>query len=361
MLQAEQNLHKKLTDRKSKGALRSLSIGHSGIDFYSNDYLGLARVKHQFNSSHGATGSRLISGNSAKAEDLESYLATFHKGEAALLYNSGYDANIGLLSCIAGRTDTFLIDELCHASIYDGVRLSYAKTFKFKHNDLEDFRLKLKKASGNVFVVVESVYSMDGDFSPLKELSSICKEQGASLIVDEAHATGVFGEFGEGRAVELGVQHDCFARLHTFGKALGCHGAVVVGSNILKSYLINFSRSFIYTTGMPESALDVIKANYDFLLDSSSRGRVLDLISYFKGKFVDMGFALSDSCIQNILIPGNDNVKRISKAVNEAGVNVKEILHPTVPEGKERIRICLHSFNTKQEVDLLFEVIKKEL
>src|SRR5262249_19748810 len=146
----------------------------------------------------GSTGSRSISGNTSYAEDLEHFLASFHHAEAGLLFNSGYDANVGLFSCIAKKEDTLICDELIHASIIDGSRLSYASRFRFSHNDTDDLEKKLQHAKGNVFVAVESVYSMDGDTAPLKELVFICKKYNANLIVDEAHATGIFGKQGRG-------------------------------------------------------------------------------------------------------------------------------------------------------------------
>jgi 8-amino-7-oxononanoate synthase len=360
MLNIEQQLNNKLTQRKEDNALRVLPKAADGLDFCSNDYLGLAKNQLKDKGSHGSTGSRLISGNSTEAEQLELFLASFHKGEGALLYNSGYDANLGLLSCIASRNDTYIIDELCHASIYDGVRLSNAKVFKFKHNCIEELKKKIKNAEGNIFVVVESVYSMDGDFSPLTNIAKICKQYNANLIVDEAHATGVFGEKGEGRVIELGLENECFARVHTFGKALGCHGAVIVGSVILKDYLINFSRSFIYTTALPESSLFVIENNYHDL-KKENREKLKELINYFKNKFEGSNFIESDSPIQSLIVPGNEKVKHLANKIQKAGMIVKAILHPTVPIEMERIRICLHSYNTTEQIDLLFDVINDNL
>ncbi|MBL4654010.1 MAG: aminotransferase class I/II-fold pyridoxal phosphate-dependent enzyme, partial [Flavobacteriales bacterium] len=255
-MNVEQTLSDKLENRKGENALRSLKTVNGLIDFSSNDYLGFARDFAVLNHSvgvGGSTGSRLLTGNSIEAEELEAFIAEYHNAEAGLLYNSGYDANIGLLSCVPQRGDTVIYDELSHASIIDGIRLSRAESFKFKHNNLEHLETRLKSAKGNVFVVVESVYSMDGDFSPLQELINLKQKFDFNLIVDEAHATGLFGKKGEGRCVELGIQNEVFARVHTYGKALGCHGAIVLGSETLRSYLINFSRSFIYTTALPIS------------------------------------------------------------------------------------------------------------
>src|SRR5207249_2240995 len=156
------------------------------------------------------------------------------------IFNSGYDANTGLLSCVPLRGDTIIYDYLSHASIRDGIRLSLALSFSFRHNDLEDLEKKLKMASGNIFVVTESVFSMDGDKAPLQQLINLCQQYHANVIVDEAHATGVIGNKGEGLVQALGLQKKCFARVHTFGKACGVHGAIILGTGILRHYLINF-------------------------------------------------------------------------------------------------------------------------
>ncbi len=255
MNQVEQHLRQKLAERANSGNLRQLSLNSAPVDFYSNDYLGIATLGLQHDATgtsgvkvkSGSTGARLLSGNSAEAEALEKTIAAFHRAESALLFNSGYDANTGLIASITGRHTTILYDELCHASILDGIRLSQSsKRYKFRHNNIEDLASKLKKfQSGTIIVIVESVYSMDGDTAPLREAALLCEAYNAQLIVDEAHATGVFGARGEGLVSALGLEDRVFARVHTFGKALGCHGAAVVGSDLLKQYLINFARSFI--------------------------------------------------------------------------------------------------------------------
>ncbi|MEI9934479.1 MAG: aminotransferase class I/II-fold pyridoxal phosphate-dependent enzyme [Ferruginibacter sp.] len=164
-------------------------------------------------------------------------------------------ANVGLLSCIATKHDTFIADEYVHASMIDGMRLGLATRFKFKHNDIDDLEWKLIQAKGNKFVVIESIYSMDGDEAPLKAIIELCKQHDALLIVDEAHATGVFGNKGEGLVAHYNLQKEVYACIYTFGKALGLHGAVITGSAALRNYLINHARSFIYTTALPASSL----------------------------------------------------------------------------------------------------------
>ena len=210
----------------------------------------------------GSGGSRLLAGNYPLIEKLEKSIASFHDAEAGLIFNSGYDANIGLLSCIALKEDTILYDQLIHASLRDGIRLGYAQSFSFEHNNPASLELRLKQAAGTVYVVTESLFSMDGDLAPLQEMAALCEQYNAKLIVDEAHATGIVGEHGEGLVQHLQLQSKCFARIHTFGKALGVHGAIVLGSSFLRSYLINFSRPFIYTTALPPCTVQHIAEAY---------------------------------------------------------------------------------------------------
>ena len=247
-------LLKKLNERQEQNAFRRLLLPQGKTDLCSNDYLGIVRnqlIEKQLGESahtayrHGSTGSRLLAGNYALVEETEKMLAAFHDAEAGLIFNSGYDANLGLLSCVPQRGDTIIYDYLSHASLRDGIRLSFAQSFSFKHNDLADLEKRLQAATGTIFVVTESVFSMDGDMAPLTAISDLCRQYGAHLIVDEAHATGVVGAKGEGLVQQLNLQTACFARVHTFGKAVGCHGAIVLGSDRLRNYLVNFCRSFI--------------------------------------------------------------------------------------------------------------------
>jgi len=365
----------KIEKRQQQGNLRALKLTEGMIDFCSNDYLGFARsvelnsqirnIKSEIRNINGSTGSRLLSGNSQFAEDLEQQIANFHKAEAGLIYNSGYDANLGLFSCLPQKEDIVIYDELVHASIRDGIRLSFAKSFSFRHNDLNDLEKKLKIANGEKFVAIESVYSMDGDFSPLKEMVDLCKKYEASLIIDEAHATGIFGKRGEGRVVELGLEN-CeliIARIHTFGKALGSHGAIVLGSQKLRQYLINFSRSFIYTTALPIHTLKTVKYAYDIL--SNEYYKIIKtsiIINIFKEnikQYKNFNILPSESPIQSIIIPGNEEVKTLANELQKSGFDVRPILSPTVPKNQERLRICLHNFNTKKEVRDLIEVLKR--
>lgn len=370
---SEDALVKALEKRAGEGLLRRLKVVDGMVDFCSNDYLGFARSERltvrirelydQLHPGNGSTGSRLLSGNTWLAEQVECQAALFHGAESALIFNSGYDANVGFFSSVPQRGDTILYDELIHASVHDGRRLSLAESYKFKHNNPDHLEEKLKQASGTSYVVVESVYSMDGDFAPLERIVNLCKQYRARLVVDEAHATGVFGSHGRGMVHELGLEKEVFARIHTFGKALGTHGAVVLGSNLLREYLVNFARSFIYTTALPPHSLLGIRAAYEMLMDSEKeRMQLLSLIGLFKTEMMlcaDLELIASNSPVQCILIPGNIRVKELSQSLLEKGFDVRPILSPTVPKGFERLRICLHAFNTGKEIhDLVQHLIK---
>jgi 8-amino-7-oxononanoate synthase len=351
-----------LAERKAKGSLRSLSLFEGLIDFCSNDYLGMARDATVVLSLKGSTGSRLITGNSEEALRAEKQLAEFFGTEAALVFNSGYDANLGVFSSLPQKGDTILYDELIHASVRDGIRLSLARSYSFRHNDLEDLTAKYKHAEGTVFVAVESLYSMDGDIAPLSELSDWCARNEALLIVDEAHACGVFGDQGKGLCAEAGIEDRCFARVVTFGKAYGSHGAAVCGSELLREFLINFARSFIYTTALPPHyythlAHTVCVADKEF-----ERQQLQQLIAFFRHRMGDFP-SISDarSPIQVIPVQSLETCMQLAETLRKKGIAVKAILPPTVPEGGQRLRICLHAFNTVEELEILTEMLLSEL
>lgn len=347
---------KRLQDRQEKGSLRSLLSFDGLTDFWSNDYLGLARIPHQI-EMQGSTGSRLISGNSKAVEAIEQQVADHFRSEAALIFNSGYDANLGLFSSLPQKGDTIIYDELVHASVRDGIRLSFANAFSFRHNDVPDLEKKLQKAEGTVFVAVESLYSMDGDLAPLKEISRLCNVYGALLIVDEAHSGGVFGENGLGLCQELGISEEVFIRLFTFGKAYGTHGAVVCCSEEVRRYLINFARSFIYTTALPESFYKHMAGQLEWSKNESLRAQLQQNITYFS-KQIHSTISSDRSPIQVVEFSELEACKAKAEELQQAGFAVKAILPPTVPSGSQRLRICIHAFNTKEEIDRLTDVLK---
>lgn len=360
-----EKLQAKLEARQKDNVLRSLPESKELIDFYSNDYLGFAVSETIFNETHqllvdrgikvnGATGSRLISGNHSLYKETEEFIAKFHNAENALLFNSGYDANVGFFSSVPQRGDVIFYDELIHASIRDGIQLSNAKYYKFKHNDLDHLeRLLVRAGYDNIYIVTESVFSMDGDSPDLVSMSELSTSYKANLVVDEAHALGVFGKNGVGLVQHLELDHLVFARIITFGKALGCHGAVVLGDEKLIQYLVNFARSFIYTTGLSPHSVATVQVAYRYLkVDVISE---LDKnIKFFKEEIIRHNvtnlFIHSDSSIHCCVISGNEKTKEIATLLQERGFNVKAVLSPTVPKGKERLRFCLHNFNTKEEI-----------
>ncbi len=364
----EDFLNKKLKDRIDANALRSLMVNKNKIDFCSNDYLGIVKNKMieksaSSNLSHGSTGSRLLSGNYELIEETEKIIANFHNADAGLIFNSGYDANTGIVSCVAQKNDTIIYDQLSHASLRDGIRLSFAGSFSFLHNNLQDLEKKMASAkdnSQNIFVVTESVFSMDGDFAPLSEIAHLCQKYEASLIVDEAHATGITGERGEGRIQKLNLETKCFARIHTFGKACGAHGAIVLGSEKLKTYLINFSRQFIYSTSLPPAAVEAIAISYKtFPQMEKERNHLKELIHLFRNGNLKYKILPSDTPIQIVIIPGNKEVKKVAKTLQENSFDIRPILYPTVPKGEERLRIVMHAFNTFDQVKNLLQILNE--
>ena len=372
-------LHKKITDRKENNSLRELSIERGLIDFSSNDYLGFSKSKNIFQLTHqylgdknlyinGAKGSRLLSGNHLLYYEVENLLCDFHNSESATIFNSGYDANIGFFSSVPQKGDFILYDALIHASIRDGIRLSNAKSYSFEHNNIEDLekrilsvRAQSRTNEPEIYVVTESVFSMDGDSPDLASMSRLINNYNAYLIVDEAHAVGVFGDNGNGIVQQLGLEDDVFARIVTFGKALGCHGASILTSEELKSYIVNFARSLIYTTALPPHSIATIKIAYEQLGIQNQIEKLHQNIQYFKSKLkkynLQSKFVESNSSIQCCIISGNENVKRVATLIKENGFNVKPILSPTVPEGEERLRFCLHSYNSTEEIDAILKLL----
>jgi len=366
----EEIINKKLQKRKLEGNKRSLPDPVSGlIDFYSNDYLGFAHSEelarkisnHKIKKS-GSTGSRLLSGNSREAVKLEKKLTDFFGSESSLVLNSGYLANLALLSSIGGKDDTIFYDAASHASIKDGIRLSISKKVSFKHSDLNDLERKLNRIkSFSKFIVVESVYSMDGDQVPLENIIKVAEKFNASIIIDEAHALGVVGKDGRGLSLHHNLQSKLFARIYTFGKGLGVHGACICGSYNLIDYLINFSRPFIYTTALPEHSIVSIKMAIDYLADNPNKcSQIKEKIALFKSfLYSKLQTTESESAIHSFIIPGNHKVKNAAEFLQKRGFDVKPILSPTVPSNSERLRVCIHNYNTDNQIKDLAKAINQ--
>lgn len=356
-----------LEKRKQKGILRTLRPGQNGVDFYSNDYLGLARnpdfqnlllktVEENPELLKGSTGSRLISGNTSIVTETEAFIAKEHQYEAALLFPSGYNANLALFSALPGRHDTVIVDEKIHRSVHDACKLSNAKKLKFKHNDCEHLESILKKQNGKVYIAVESLYSMDGDFCPLQEITELAEKYQAGLIVDEAHA---FGVFGYGLVHRFQLQEKVLATVATYGKALGTHGAAILTNNLIKSYLINFASPFIYTTAAHDFLWMSISKGYEFLNENKAASVQLQgNINTFRKPNLQSS-SDEKSPIQAIIIPDNHQLKLLAESLSDNGILTYPIFSPTVKEGTERLRICLHSFNTEEEIIKLTKIINE--
>jgi 8-amino-7-oxononanoate synthase len=271
-------------------------------------------------------------------------------------------ANIGLVSSVAQKEDLVLYDEMVQDSMMDGIRLGEATNHKFRHNDLKSLKDSIQKHQTNfknIFIVVESVYSLDGDLAPLLEISEMIREmETVFLIVDEAHAIGVFGKQGRGLCNALGIENKCFARIYSYGKSMGCQGAIVVGSEILRNYLINFSRPFIFTTALPNQCLDAILHAYQLLIETDQKDVLQNNIAYFYSKTSGIkNLKRSQSAIHSLVVGSNEEVDRLAQEMARRHLHVKAIKSPMVAVGTERLRFSLHAFNTKHEIDVLIKAI----
>lgn len=355
-----------LRKRNQLGTLRTLKQKAEGIDFCSNDYLGLAGNKklqtimlEKINKNpkwlSGSTGSRLISGNSQIADSTEDFIAEKHQFSSALLFPSGYNANLALFSTLPDRHDTIIADEQIHRSVHDACKMSNARKLKFRHNDIEDLESILKRQKGHCYIAIESLYSMEGDLAPIREIADLAKQYESYLMVDEAHA---FGVFGNGLVSQYGLQDKVTANVITYGKALGAHGAAILCNDIIKSYLVNFASPFIYTTSAQSFQWMSIKAGYDFLEDHKELSiQLQENIKIFRSRELQSP-SWEDSPVQAIIIPDNQKLQFLQDTLSQEGFLTYAIYSPTVKEGTERLRICLHSFNTEKEIIRLTEIIK---
>ncbi|MFL2570875.1 MAG: aminotransferase class I/II-fold pyridoxal phosphate-dependent enzyme [Parvicellaceae bacterium] len=344
----------KLSQRQKDHALRSLKTYDHLVDFASNDYLGIA--KH-FNS--GSSGSRLISGNSEQVVELEKKFADDTSFEAALFFNSGFQANVGFVPAIADRNTTIFYDELIHASLRDGVRLSSANSISFKHNNLNHLSEKLKKITGKKLIIVEAVYSMDGDSPDLLGLVDLAAQNNAEIVVDEAHSFGLVGENGLGLVNDLKLNQQVLATIFPLGKAVGSSGCFIAGSSLLKEFLINFCRSFIYSTAPSKTIVKEVDAQLKQLIALNSRTSIFELKHYFLANLKSEWNVVSGkrSAIVSIVFSDTTSLQKVEELLIKKGLFVKAILHPTVKKGQERLRICIHSYNTKKEIDLVLEIL----
>jgi 8-amino-7-oxononanoate synthase len=370
-----ENLGEKIENCRQDNSLKKLPVFNNVVDFSSNDYIGFSKSEVIFRNVHaylleneifqnGATGSRLVSGNHSLYHIAENFIAQFHDAEAALIFNSGYDANIAFFSAVPQENDVVLYDELCHTSMKDGISISSAKSFKFNHNDFEDLeRLILEFPNQLVYIVTESVFSIDGDSPNLEELIALSEKHNCYVIVDESNTLGVFGERGEGLSQYLQLHDKIFARIMTFGKGLGCYGAGILGSVELKEYLINFAKNFIYSTGLsPHSVATILIAYQHLEIEKEAIEKLRQNIIYFNQYKKLLGlkpmFVRSKSAIHCAIVPGNENAKKLEQELQDKGFDVQSILSPIVPQGQERLRFCIHNYNSQEQINQALELLR---
>jgi 8-amino-7-oxononanoate synthase len=342
-----------------------------GIQFSSNDYLGLSsdpRLKDAITRALreddrvSSTGSRLLSGNSERWEQLEQRFAEFVETEASLYFSSGYAANIGLLSSILKEGDTVFSDSSNHASLIDGIRLSRAAKVIFPHSDLGYLEEALRRTggSGEKIIVVESLFSMDGDRAPLRELITLAERYGAALIVDEAHAIGVEGLGGRGLVHSIGRSECILATVHTCGKALASMGAFVAGSQTLRDYLINRARTFIFATALPPYCAAQIQEALSLSIGADAdRDHLRDLSRHLRRRMKAAGFDTGpgNSQIIPLILGSNEAALRCAGAMNAAGFAVRAIRPPSVPAGTSRLRLSLHSKLSFADIDAFADAL----
>lgn len=355
VVKMKQRIAAELANLESRAELRHLEIAR-GIDFSSNDYLGLSsdpRMKQAVLAAvHAAprmasTGSRLLSGQDEAWTAVEKEFARWVGAEAALYFTSGYAANIGLLGAILGLDDVVFSDSANHASLIDGMRLAKSRRIIFPHLDLNALEAELRwnvSSSGARFIVVESIFSMDGDRAPLRELAALAARYHAELIVDEAHATGVCGPNGRGCVAELGLAGRVFATVHTCGKALAAAGAFVCGSEPLRRLLINRARTFIFSTALPPYFAAQVAAGMRLAASAeAARVHLTDLSNFFRNQLLQNGFEIagSDSHIVPVVLGSNETALAFAANLQARGFGVRAIRPPTVPEGTARLRLSL--------------------
>ena len=341
----------------SLGQLRSLN-SINGVNLSSNDYLGLsvdprlrdaAAAALAAGIAVGSTGSRLLSGNAEIWEQLETEIAQFMGSEAALYFNSGYAANVGLLGALIRPGDVVFSDSANHASIIDGLRLAGARKVIFPHLDMKSLVRELRQdfpGALQKFIVSESIFSMDGDAAPLADLVALAERYGAELIVDEAHATGVAGPQGRGLVAAAGLSERVLVTVHPCGKALASMGCFVCCSEKVKQYLVNRARTFIFSTALPPYMAVQMRAAIRIVAGADQARKDLAALSAFlRSKLREAGFDIgrSDTQIVPVFLGGNERAVRFAAVLNEAGFGVRPIRPPSVPAGTSRLRISLNA------------------
>jgi len=372
-------LARRLDGLAARGLLRTLRPGFGAaaeIDFASNDYLGLAAdpafrrdllarlAALPADAPLAAPASRLLGGETAVHARLERRLAVWKGTEAALLFPSGYQANVGLLAAILGPGDRAVSDAANHASLIDGLRLSGCERAIVPHLDTAAIERELAKPfPGRTFLVTESLFSMDGDVAPLDRYADLAERHGALLVVDDAHATGLFGDArGSGLAERFGIERRALAIVSTLGKAVGVGGAFVAGPRRLVDYLVQRCRTFLFTTAPPPLLLHAVEAALDRLdAEPARRARALALAARLRGRLAEAGLAergaARTGAVEGPIVPvvlgGNERAMAVAAELARRGFDVRAVRPPTVPEGTARLRISVHADRTEEEIDAL--------
>ncbi len=380
---AESWIVKELAEIKDAGLWRSFRSvqgaqearvkinGREVVNLCSNNYLGLANHPRLHEAAQkavkkfgcGGGASRLICGNNVLNDELEERLARFKREERALVFSTGYQANMGIIPVLTGRDGIIFSDRLNHASIIDGVRLSRSKARIYPHCDPAGLRKEVEEAGGydRGLIVTESVFSMDGDIAPLAEIAQVAEEKGLMMMVDEAHATGVLGENGRGAVNEQGLAGELTAVMGTLGKALGSFGAYICGSNELIDLLINRSRTFIFTTSLPPAVLATAIEAIKLLETNDTLRRLLWAnTKYFSKELVQLGFdvRVSESPIIPLMIGENDLTMEFCRRLLERDILIQGIRPPTVPKGSARLRITLMATHSREDLEKALEALK---
>lgn len=363
-------LYRRLREQVDTGPTTATFDGRRATIFASNDYLGLrhhpavlkaaARALEKHGASAGAA--RLISGNISLYDEVERKVAALKEKESALIFPTGYMANIGVLASLAGPRDLLLMDKLNHASLYDGAKLSGARLKRYRHADISHLRALLDRETDyeRRFIVTDGIFSVDGDMAPLPKLVSLAADYDCTLIVDDAHGTGVFGPDGQGSAAYTGAHPTI--EVGTFSKALGGLGGFVAGDRETIELLINKARSFIFTTGLPPATLAGASAALDILnTEPWRRERVLKLAAYVRSHLGEIGFKVDggDSPIIPLIIGGERETVELAQACLDAGLFIPAVRHPTVPKGRARLRLTISAVHSDKEIEALIATLTK--
>jgi glycine C-acetyltransferase len=337
--------------------------------FGSNNYLGLADHPYVVERAHnaireygvGLSGPPLLNGYTRLHRELEERLSALKHAEETLIFSTGYSANVGLITGVTSRNDVVIYDRYSHASLQDGLKMNAARVVPCRHNDLEDLRRALEAPrpapSGDAFVCVEGVYSMDGDLAPLDAIVPLCNQHGATLIVDDAHGTGVMGESGSGTAQHFGVDGAVDITMGTFSKALGVVGGFVSASKPIINYLRLFARSYVFSASLPPVVVAAVLAGLDVIeREPWLRRQLHDNVEYVTEGLHKLGFEIDPpAAIISLRVPASMDIREAARRFNQAGIFVNCVEYPAVPIGEQRFRISMMATHTKEDMDQLLE------